>query len=71
MNALPDRRLNAYRPDLAEEALRGAVEAPRYVSGTPARVAVPVAALRPRSDETVGIDTPSSRAIGAARIAGR
>jgi len=23
MNALPDRRLNAYRPDLAEEALRG------------------------------------------------
>ena len=57
MNALPDRRLNAYRPDLAEEALRGTVEAPHYVSGTPARVAVPVAALRPRPDAAAGIDT--------------
>lgn len=57
MNALPDRRLNAYRPDLAEEALRGSVEAPHYVSGTPARVAVPVASLRPRPDAAAGIDT--------------
>ena len=39
MNALPDRRLNAYRPDLADEALRGTVEAPCYVSGTPACIA--------------------------------
>jgi len=38
MTALPDRRLNAYRPDLAEEALRGTVDAARYVSGTPATV---------------------------------
>jgi cell wall-associated NlpC family hydrolase len=57
MNALPDRRLNAYRPDLAEEALRGTVTAERYVAGTPARVAQPVAALRPRSDSNAGIDT--------------
>ena len=57
MTALPDRRLNAYRPDLAEEALRGTVDAARYVSGTPATVSEPVAPLRPRPDEAAGIDT--------------
>ncbi|WP_439626050.1 C40 family peptidase [Shinella sp.] len=57
MTALPDRRLNAYRPDLAEEALRGTVAAERYVAGTPARIADPVAALRPRPDLAAGIDT--------------
>jgi len=57
MNALPDRRLNAFRPDLAEEALKGTVAAGRYVTGVPARIAVPVAALRPRPDEAAGIDT--------------
>jgi len=57
MNALPDRRLNAYRPDLAEEALRGTVTAERYVAGTPARVTQPVAALRPRPNSSAGIDT--------------
>ena len=57
MNALPDRRLNAYRPDLAEEALRGTVTAERYVAGTPARVIQPVAALRPRPESSAGIDT--------------
>lgn len=57
MSALPDRRLNAYRPDLAEEALRGIVAAERYVTGTAARVALPVAALRPRSESNAGIDT--------------
>lgn len=57
MNALPDRRLNAYRADLAEEALRGTVAAERYVNGTPARIVTPVAALRARPDDTAGIDT--------------
>ncbi|MDP9592199.1 UNVERIFIED_ORG: cell wall-associated NlpC family hydrolase [Shinella zoogloeoides] len=57
MTTLPDRRLNAYRPDLAEEALRGTVPAERYVTGTPARIAAPVAALRPRPDLAAGIDT--------------
>ena len=57
MNALPDRRLNAYRPDLADESLRGIVAADRYVTGTPARVAAPVAALRSRPEKTAGIDT--------------
>ena len=57
MNVLPDRRLNAFRPDLAEDALRDTVAAPRYVTGTPAFVAQPVAALRPRPDVAAGIDT--------------
>jgi cell wall-associated NlpC family hydrolase len=52
-----DRRLNAFRSDLAEAALEGKVEAARFVEGTKARVAIPVAALRPRPDMAVGIDT--------------
>lgn len=51
MSAL-DSRLNAYRPDLAEERLRGVVEASRFVAGEPAQIAVPLASLRgaPRED---------------------
>lgn len=52
-----DRRLNAYRADLADATLKGQVEAARFVEGTPARLAVPVAALRPRPDLAAGIDT--------------
>jgi cell wall-associated NlpC family hydrolase len=52
-----DRRLHAYRPDLAEAGLEGKVEATCFVSGTPARVCVPVVALRPQPDFARGIDT--------------
>jgi cell wall-associated NlpC family hydrolase len=52
-----DRRLHAFRDDLADAALEGKVEAQRFVEGTPARVAVPVAALRPVPDLERGIDT--------------
>lgn len=52
-----DRRLHAYRPDLAEAGLEGRVEASRFVKGAPARVAVPVVALRPEPDLARGIDT--------------
>ncbi|MBZ9789651.1 NlpC/P60 family protein [Rhizobium sp. 3T7] len=52
-----DRRLHAYRPDLAEAGLEGRVEALRFVSGTPARVGVPVVGLRPAPDVAKGIDT--------------
>ncbi|SCW39437.1 NlpC/P60 family protein [Rhizobium mongolense subsp. loessense] len=52
-----DRRLNAYRPDLADASLEGRVEALRFVSGTSARIAVPVAPLRPQPEPSVGIDT--------------
>ncbi len=52
-----DRRLHAYRPDLAEAGLEGKVEATRFVSGTPARVSIPVVALRQQPDLSRGIDT--------------
>lgn len=47
-----DKRLNAYRPDLADESLRGLVEADRFVEGKPMRVADPVVDVRsePRGD---------------------
>ena len=41
----PDPRLHAYRPDLADEALRGQVEASRFVHGSLKRIVAPVAAL--------------------------
>ncbi|MCK3779975.1 NlpC/P60 family protein [Ensifer sesbaniae] len=57
MSTLPDRRLNAYRPDLAESRLRGVVQAERYVEGSVARVSVPVAPLRAKPELTCGTDT--------------
>ena len=52
-----DRRLNAFRRDLASDRLRGKIEAERFVSGRPARVAVPVLDIRsaPRPDS--GLDS--------------
>ncbi|MBP2548376.1 cell wall-associated NlpC family hydrolase [Neorhizobium galegae] len=52
-----DRRLNAFRADLADETLRGKVEAAAFARGEPAFVAVPVADLRPAPDLSRGIDT--------------
>jgi cell wall-associated NlpC family hydrolase len=52
-----DKRLNAFRPDLADESLRGRVDAARFSRGETACVVVPVAALRPMPDESRGIDT--------------
>jgi cell wall-associated NlpC family hydrolase len=43
-----DHRLFAYRDDLAEAALKGKVEAGRFVEGVRARIAVPKASLRAR-----------------------
>ena len=47
-----DSRLHAFRADLADERLRGSVEAERFVPGRPARIAASVADLRraPRPD---------------------
>ena len=52
-----DARLHAFRPDLADERLKGDVQADRYVQGTPARIAVPVADMlkAPRAD--AGLNT--------------
>lgn len=54
---LPDRRLHAYRDDIADLRLKGLVEARQFVEGTPAAVSVPVADLRPRPESGSGIDT--------------
>jgi cell wall-associated NlpC family hydrolase len=52
-----DRRLHAFRPDLADRALRGQVESERFVAPEAAMVAWQVAALRPKPDLSAGIDT--------------
>ena len=52
-----DRRLNAYRPDLANRKLRGNITADCYVDGQVARIVVGSAALRPRPDLGTPIDT--------------
>lgn len=53
----PDRRIHAYRSDIADVRLEGVVEADRYVSGTAAHVVVPVADLKPLPDRMAGTDT--------------
>ncbi|MEB2844946.1 peptidase P60 [Rhizobiales bacterium RZME27] len=57
MTSTLDRRLHAFRPDLADVTLQGQVEAERFVSGEPAQITVPIAALRPAPDPARGIDT--------------
>ncbi|MCI5078043.1 NlpC/P60 family protein [Oricola sp.] len=52
-----DRRLNAFRPDLADEALQGRVEAERFVAGRPAVVTAPVLDLRHGPAPDAGLDT--------------
>jgi cell wall-associated NlpC family hydrolase len=52
-----DRRLNAFRPDLADHRLRGKVEAERFVEGVPAHVAVPVADMLSEPAEGAGLGT--------------
>lgn len=52
-----DRRLHAFRPDLADIRLKGQVEAARFVEGEPARIMQPVVGLKPRPETASGIDT--------------
>jgi cell wall-associated NlpC family hydrolase len=52
-----ERRLNAFRPDLADQRLRGNVEAERFVEGVPAYVAAPVADMLCEPAEGAGLDT--------------
>ncbi|KQW32066.1 peptidase P60 [Rhizobium sp. Root274] len=52
-----DRRLHAFRPDLADAALEGKVQATRFVTPELARIALPVVDLHPTPDMTAGIDT--------------
>lgn len=52
-----DRRLNAFRQDLADQRLSGRVEAARFTAGRAAVIASPVADLRSRPDAGAGLDT--------------
>ncbi|MDI4664250.1 C40 family peptidase [Xanthobacter autotrophicus] len=52
-----DARLTPARPDLAAAALKGQVEAARYVDGEMRRVAMPVAPLRRRPAGDAPLDT--------------
>lgn len=52
-----DRRLHAVRPDLADEALLGLVDAERFTAGEASCVRVETADLRARPDASLGIDT--------------
>lgn len=47
-----DKRLNAWRDDLADSRLRGTVSAARYADGEPMTVQSPRAGLHGRADET-------------------
>ncbi|MDQ2633423.1 MAG: NlpC/P60 family protein [Pseudomonadota bacterium] len=52
-----DKRLHAFRPDLADAKLKGEVMADRFVAGSPARIVAPVADMlgEPRPD--AGLNT--------------
>lgn len=52
-----DRRLHAFRNDLADERLQGKVKAKRFVTGEQQRVNAPLVDLRPNPDLKSGIDT--------------
>lgn len=52
-----DPRRNAYRPDLADEKLRGQVEAERFVAGEPRRVRRASIAVRREPVGTLGFET--------------
>jgi cell wall-associated NlpC family hydrolase len=52
-----DPRLHAYRPDLADSALKGRVEAARFVAGRAMRVAAPLAPLRREPSASAPLDT--------------
>jgi cell wall-associated NlpC family hydrolase len=52
-----DPRLNAFRADLADRRIAGKVAAPRYVTGSEARVAIGRAAVLRTPDQGAAIDT--------------
>jgi cell wall-associated NlpC family hydrolase len=53
----PDARRHAWRADLADEALRGLVEAPRFASGETREVVRASVAVRKRPDVRCGLET--------------
>ncbi len=69
--APPDRRLNAYRPDLADIALKGRVKAAAYVPGRPMQVVVPAAPVRrqPRPDAALDTEALQGEAVSVFEVA--
>jgi cell wall-associated NlpC family hydrolase len=57
MDETLDRRVNAYREDLADGRLRGRVSSSRYAEGEPAHVIVPVADLKRHPDRAGPTDS--------------
>lgn len=60
-----DKRLAAARPDLADERLKGEVEAARFVAGRPAWVAANVLDIRRQPSEAGALDTQLLRGAEA------
>ncbi|MCB1383732.1 MAG: C40 family peptidase [Notoacmeibacter sp.] len=54
---MPNPRLHAVRPDLADARLKGKVEASRFVEGKPMRVRAPVLDLKSAPRPDAGLDT--------------
>ena len=52
-----DRRVTPFRPDLADERLRGQVEAERFATGTPMRVVASSAPMRRNPSRDTALDT--------------
>lgn len=52
-----DARLHAFRPDLADDRLRGEVAAERFVAGQPARIVAAVADIRKAPAPGAGVNT--------------
>lgn len=52
-----DRRLHAYRPDLADIRLEEKISAERYTQGMAAQIIAPLAKLHPKPDPDCAIDT--------------
>ena len=57
MPTMPDRRLNAWRADLADEQLKDLVAAPRYVAGVPRQIVAAAAPLRRAPRPDAALDT--------------
>ena len=55
--ALPDKRLNAYRDDLADQSLQEIVVAQRYVEGSTASIAAHFADVYDRPADGAGLQT--------------
>lgn len=57
MSEALDRRLHAYRTDIADARLRGRIQADRFTEGTPGQVVVPSTAVHRAPQDNASVDT--------------